>query len=50
MGGVVRGLEGGVEETIRGTEVMGGTDIPVEFFRGAEDLLPEASPILAFFA
>ena len=29
MGGVVRGLEGGVEETIRGTEVMGGTDVPV---------------------
>ena len=30
MGGVVRGLEGGVEETIEGTEVMGVTDIPEE--------------------
>ena len=50
MGGVERILEEGVEETIGGTKEIGGTDIPVEIFRGAGDLLPEASPILAFLA
>ena len=42
--------ERGLEEAIRGLEVTGGTDLPVEIFRGAEDLLPEVSPSLAFFA
>ena len=50
MGGVGRGLEEGVEETIRGSEERGGTDVPVEICRGAGDLLPEDSPSLAFFA
>ena len=42
--------ERGLEEAIINSEVAGGTDLPVENCRGAEDPLPEAPSSLAFFA
>ena len=46
MGGVGRGLE----EAISCSEGIEGADVPVVSCRGAGDLVPEVSPILALFA
>ena len=47
MGGVGRGLD---EEAKMCSEGIEGADIPVVSCRGAGDLVPEVSPILALFA